>query len=214
MGTAAAGIRGGKAGPAFVNELAAIARSTNEEPRMNNGLWRGAAFQNLLLLLCCCASLAHSQDTTRVKRARDAQTSKRIPVTVILMREDDTSAGAVIQRRADLAPHDLILLQRSSNDQQLSAAFHTLLVARSVEGDTSGVSHTLRVAPGQRRFGLGRSEVARVAGVLNRLRSADPVPIEGIGTLPAIELWLPSRAMREKRGGPGLIKPSSQHTRP
>jgi hypothetical protein len=88
-------------------------------------------------------------------------------------------------------PHDLILLRRDAGTAELSAAVRTLIVARQQGGDNPGRSVVLRV----RRTPATppRRPLPWAQRVLNDLRLAQPIDVQGVGTRPAVEIWLPSQ---------------------
>jgi hypothetical protein len=97
-----------------------------------------AGFLFLLLLLPAANS---AQQTAGGKPTR-------VPVTVALV-DDLTPSGVpfVIQRRPDLAPHDVILLRADATADQLSDAVRSLLVVRQAGGDTALSPATRRMRP-------------------------------------------------------------------
>lgn len=116
----------------------------------------------------------------------------RVPVTLALV---DTLSGENpfrIVRRADLQPHDVILLRPSADSAALSAAIRDLLSIRGVQGDTvrAGSSAALRVrrSPGGRRQPVPTIPWAR--DVMNDLRNSRPREVAGIGNVPAVQIWL------------------------
>ena len=100
------------------------------------------------------------------------------------------SAGRfVIQRRSDIAPHDVILLARDATPHDLSEALHAILAVRQVGGDIPTTSGTMRVRPQQP--GRAHIEVAWTPRAMAELRSRRPRAVAGVGTVPALEVWLP-----------------------
>jgi hypothetical protein len=125
--------------------------------------------------------------------------ARRVPVTIALVdRAADQDAPAVILRRRDAAPHDVILLRRgSATGEQLAVAIQTLLLARDAAGDTATTNATVRPRPGRAPSAWMGAERGRAERVVARLRGAAPVFVAGVGTVPAVEIYLPSKAMRE-----------------
>ncbi len=92
----------------------------------------------------------------------------------------------------------MILLPRgSASGEQLAVAIQTLLLARDAAGDTATTSATVRPRPGRAPSAWTGAERGRAERVVARLRGAAPVFVPGVGTVPAVEIYLPSRAMRE-----------------
>lgn len=146
-------------------------------------------FLNLLLLTTAISlgSQLHAQ------QGASARPVTRVPVTLALL---DTLSGDNpfrIVRRADLQPHDVILLRSSADSAALSAAIRDLLSIRGVQGDTvrAGSSAALRVrrSPGGRRQPVRTIPWAR--DVMNDLRNSRPREVAGIGNVPAVQIWLP-----------------------
>lgn len=119
-----------------------------------------------------------------------ARAPTRIPVTIALVdREPSGGETWVIQRRPDIAPNDVILLRSTADAGQLGEAVRTLLVVRQADGDRAVERRTLRIRPEQRQRG-GRA-FPWVPRVLADLRRAEPREIAGVGTVRAVEIWLP-----------------------
>jgi len=123
----------------------------------------------------------------------------RLPVTVALVeRLPVPDAPFVVLRRTDVAPRDVILLPASADARLLSEAVQMLLVARQVGGDSARSNATLRVRPQS-----GRTSPRRVfpwaQRVLSDLQRADSRPLDGVGFVPAVEIWLPRQSGRIRR---------------
>lgn len=134
--------------------------------------------------------------------AREREMARRVPVTVALVAAlpAPDSVPAVILRRRDVSPHDVILLRRDRADgARLAAAVLHLLVLRDRTGDTASVSSTVRLPTARTSpRAWERTEQVRTARVVGRLRQAVPRNVPGVGTVPATEIYLPSRRMREE----------------
>ena len=114
----------------------------------------------------------------------------RVPVTIALVDRVPTTAGRyVLHRRSELTPHDVILLGRDATAQDLSEALQALLAVRQVDGDTALTSRILRVRPEQPV--RARREFPWVPRTFSELRNQPPRNVAGVGTVPAIEIWLP-----------------------
>jgi hypothetical protein len=118
-------------------------------------------------------------------------TSRRVSVTIVLVDSlAQPNAAYLILRRADANPADVILLRSGADADELSDAIRALLVARQATGDRPVATATLRVRPRQPREGR-RPAFPWVHRVLADLRRAGRQPIEGLGTRPAVTIWLP-----------------------
>jgi len=123
----------------------------------------------------------------------------RVPVTVATVeRLPVPDAPFVVLRRADAAPRDVILLPSGADAKLLSEAVQALLVARQAGGDTAVAPTTLRVRP-QRGRTSQRPVLPWAQRVLNDLRRAEARPVEGVGAVPAVEIWLPAQTRRGPR---------------
>lgn len=101
----------------------------------------------------------------------------------------------LVQRRPDVAPYDLILLRSDANAEQLSEAITTLLVVRQAAGDTATTPGMVRIRREEQSRGA-RPAYPWVPRVLADLRRAAPREVAGIGTVPAVEIWLPRQHRR------------------
>jgi|SRR5215213_3426838 len=123
----------------------------------------------------------------------------RVPVTIALVeRLPVPGAPFVVLRRANAAPRDVILLPSSADAALLSEAVQMLLVARQAAGDTAVTTATLRVRP-QRGRTTPRPVFPWAQRVLSDLRRTDARPVEGVGAVPAVEIWLPRQFGRTRR---------------
>lgn len=123
----------------------------------------------------------------------------RVPVTVVIVeRLPVTGAPFVVLRRADATPRDVILLPAGADAKLLSEAVQMLLIARQAGGDTAAAPATLRVRPQRGRISQ-RPVLPWAQRVLNDLRRAEPRRVEGVGSVPAVEIWLPAQTRRGAR---------------
>ncbi|MDQ3605446.1 MAG: hypothetical protein M3418_04560 [Gemmatimonadota bacterium] len=123
----------------------------------------------------------------------------RVPVTIALVDQlPQADAPFMVQRRPDVAPHDVILLRSTADAKQLSEAIHALLVIRQAGGDTATSRATMRMRPQQPQQGA-RPEFPWVPRVMADLRRAEPKQIAGVGTVRAVEIWLPPQHRRGAR---------------
>ena len=138
--------------------------------------------------------------------------ARRVPVTVALVDvlPAPDSVPAVILRRAQDSPRDVILLRRhAASGAHLAAAVLHLMIVRERSGDTSAVNTTYRLPTARRGpRAWENTEQLRTQAVVARLRRVEPREVAGVGIVPATEIYLPSQAMREaarrNRSGRGL----------
>ena len=133
-------------------------------------------------LLLPCASPGHAQ----------ARRPTRVAVTVALV--DRLPDSVVILRRKNVEPLDVILLQPGADSRQLSSAVYDLLTVRQVSGDTADAPSRLRVRAKQRP--VERPVLPWAARVMAHIRQAEPRPIPGVGTVRAVQIWLPPQYWR------------------
>lgn len=115
----------------------------------------------------------------------------RVPVTVALVRQLPVpGAPFVVQRRPGAAHQDVILLPPDADARLFSEAVRMLLVARQAGGDTPATAATIRVRP-QRGRTAPRPVFPWAQRVLTDLRRAEARPVEDIGTVQVVEIWLP-----------------------
>lgn len=109
------------------------------------------------------------------------------------------NAPAVVLRRVAITPHDVILLEREmATGEQLSAAIWTLLGARGLNGDTATSNSVLRVGQATGPAPWRKTETRVAERVVERLRTAAPTYIEGVGSVPAAQLYLPPKLLTGK----------------
>lgn len=122
-----------------------------------------------------------------------AQQRSRVPVIVALVTDMPVpDAPFVILRRPDILPHDVILLPvNGANPRMLSDAVRALLLARQHSGDRPLAPATLRMRPNAERDAGNRGLLGWTVQVIQDLRRADPMPIEGVGRVPTVQIWLP-----------------------
>jgi hypothetical protein len=121
----------------------------------------------------------------------------RVPVTVALAEQLDGDASAVILRRSNVAPHDVILLRAAgANGRQLSEAVLDLLTIREKMGDTPSTTAAVRVRPKAGAPGRVRRELPWAQRVVNDVRKAEVQDIPRVGNVRAVQIWLPSHQKR------------------
>jgi hypothetical protein len=136
----------------------------------------------------------------------DAQSSRvyrpaRVPAAVVLVdRLPVPGAQFVVQRRPDLNHADVILLLPSAGPSELSDAVRTLITARQAGGDFPIDKATIRMRPKP-----GAQPARRIfpwsERVLTDLHGATPRAVSGLGTVRAIEIFLPRQQRRTGRAG-------------
>lgn len=142
----------------------------------------------LVVLSLLCATAAPGQETGP---------SGRIPVRVILLEAlPTTGVGAVIQRRVNGSPHDIILLTaETATARQLSAAVLTLLTLQSVDGITPSTDALVKVNSRQGPTAWIETEERRAEAIVRRLRRRPPTPVQGYGLVRTLVITVPSHAM-------------------
>ena len=162
--------------------------------------WRSVMFWCTLALLHALVWLP--LQVYAQKPASDARTqrevARRVPVTLVL---SDTlprgTSGAVILRRTRVTPRDIILLAReTASGDWLSAAVFTLVAARDVGGDTATTDAMIRVLATAGSPAWRTKETPHAARIVSRLRQASARPIDGVGVMPAYQVYLKAKALR------------------
>lgn len=149
----------------------------------------GAALTIALLLAPVSSTLAQ----TSPARGR-VQT--RVSVTIALVeRLPVPDAPFVLVRRPDANPGDVILLPAEATAEVLSAALTTLLTVRQTRGDRPEESGIVRLVHGSGQP-RPRARLPWAAQVLADLRRAPVRQVEGFGSVPAVEVWLPRQGRR------------------
>lgn len=133
-------------------------------------------------------------------QARRSRAPVRFPATVAIVdRLPVPGVSFVVQRRPDLTPSDLILLRASATPAEVSDAVRALLTARQVSGDLPTTTATIRLRPRQESQ-FKRRDLPWTPRVLADLRRATTRTIPGVGTVRAVDIWLPSQARRDVVG--------------
>ena len=125
-----------------------------------------------------------------VQAQQGSPTPRRVPVTLALVEQLPQGGDApfVILRRADQEPRDVILLRSDADSDRLSEAVQALLIARQQGGDTADTDRVLRI---RRQQGRRVRPLPWAARVLQDLRAAPRRAVGGVGTVPAVVIWLP-----------------------
>lgn len=138
-----------------------------------------------LLIFVANSPLASQQGTV-------SRPPSRIPVTIVLLDElPQREEFFVVQRRASVRPHDVILLRRNANPVQLSEAIRTVLTARQMSGDVPQHDVTIRRRP-HRPEDAKPAEFPWVPRVMADLRASEFRQVAGIGEVKAVQIWLPA----------------------
>lgn len=150
------------------------------------------------------AAIVLSVPAVGQSQAAKVKAAPKIAATVALV-DSLPVAGVpfVVQRRPGRMPLDLILLRASTTPAELSDAVRTLATARQSGGDFPLEAATIRIRPHQ-SAGKTRKEFPWAGQTLARLRKAKPQPVDGVGTVPAVAIWLP----RQIRVGGGERAPT------
>jgi hypothetical protein len=142
--------------------------------------------------LCVVAALVlHSWAISDVHA--QARRPTRVAVTVALV--DRLPDSVSILRRKNVEPLDVILLHTSADARQLSSAVYDLLMVRQVGGDTAETPGRMRVRANQRGT---RPVLPWAERVMAHLRRAEPRAIRGVGTVRAVQIWLPPQYLRNR----------------
>jgi hypothetical protein len=153
-------------------------------------------FSRILGVLIAAFALSSASGAGQVPKVPGAPS--RVPVTIAMVeRLSVTDAPFLVLRRTHAAPRDVILLSAGADAKLLSEAVQALLVARRAGGDTAAAPATLRVRP-QRGRASQRPVLPWAQRVLADLRRAVARPIQGVGSVPAVEIWLPAQSRRGK----------------
>jgi hypothetical protein len=155
-----------------------------------------------LLVLASVALNSKSGAQSNAESNALAEVSRRVAVTIGLVDElAYPRADAVILRRHVTIPHDVILMVRDRlQNTTLEEATLTLLSARALTGDTATTDMVIRVQPVSNQTDLDRRhwngrEHARAMAIIQRLKKSTPVDVDGVGTIQAVVIYLPPKAM-------------------
>lgn len=123
----------------------------------------------------------------------------RVPATIVLT--DDVPAGSryAVKRIPDAARRDVILLRSDGTGADLSEAVDALLTARLVEGDYPTARRTIRARS------IGRAKLFRrtypwAERVLTDARNSRAIAIAHVGTVRAVQIWLPATGTKRGTG--------------
>lgn len=122
-----------------------------------------------------------------------ANQSSRVPVTVALSENRAAGSRFVVQRNPGAAHRDVVVLAPDASADEFSDAVRALLTARQREGDVPGSKQTLRTRPNQ-ASNKRRPAFPWAARVLADLRRSNHTEVDGVGSVRAIQIWLPSQS--------------------
>ena len=148
------------------------------------------------LSMCFPATAAFPQWSDRPLR----NIPSRVAVTIALVsRLPDPNAGAVILRRVNQSPNDIILMTpTSASAPQLSAAVFTLMTVREAMGNTPTENSTIRVPMREGPVMWKRTVEVSADRIVRRLRGVAPSSVPSVGMAPAVDVYLPEHALRGK----------------
>jgi hypothetical protein len=133
-------------------------------------------------------------------QAARSRAPARFPATVAMVDSLPVpGVSFVVQRRPDLTPSDLILVRESATPAEVSDAVRTLLTARLIGGDLPTSHATIRLRP-REQSQAARREFPWTPRVLADLRRATTRSIPDVGTVRAVDIWLPSQARHDRVG--------------
>lgn len=120
----------------------------------------------------------------------------RVPVTLSLVDTLPAETPFRILRRAEMDPHDVIVLRRGADSVALSEAVDQLVLMRQAQGDTAETTGLMRVRVTSAPQRLGRRVLPWARRVMDDLHRAPERVIAGVGTAPAVVIWLPPQRRR------------------
>lgn len=123
--------------------------------------------------------------------------ARRVPVTISLVDSLPGSEPVVVERRASGSRNDVVLVRPGATGDQLAAALVALNAHRDVAGDTVTTSARLKTTTAV-PVRLQSTEVAHARDILRRLRTTSPTLVSGVGRVPSITVYLPSKAQRDQ----------------
>jgi hypothetical protein len=155
--------------------------------------------QRLVSVLAAVALTIVPLSSRSLGAQQGSRTPTRVPVTVALVERTENYGGdpVVLLRRTDLSPRDVILLREdTATGKQLSEAVLDLLNIRGQMGDTASMTAAVRVRPHTGAPGRARRELPWAQRVVNDVRKAELQTIPGVGTVRAVQIWLPPQRKR------------------
>ena len=152
-----------------------------------------AAVCAVSLLTVSPAARAHGR-TPPIDGANRLATVGVTPVAIVAVDEFRyRGTEAVIVRRANMSPHDVIVVKRAHvTPRFLADAVFTLRVVRSAYGDTPAADAVYQVQP-RARAGKRTTEAAGWANTLVTTRANE---VEGYGPVKHVTLYIPNSARK------------------
>ncbi|HWO89803.1 MAG TPA: hypothetical protein VNL98_11705 [Gemmatimonadales bacterium] len=133
---------------------------------------------------------------TLAPRAAGAQQRENPTALLVLVRSLPPGAGVVVQR-GQAPGRNLILVTDSTSVGDVAAALAVLTNSRQRHGESPDSPLVSRIPPGQPA--PGAQAAADISRELERLRSANPRQVEGIGRVRAIVIPLQPLTREENR---------------
>lgn len=132
---------------------------------------------------------AHAQ-TAADTAAFQREIAHRVVAVVAIASVPNANNGIVIIRRANLLPHDVIVLPSAGvTAQQVATAVKGLQLSRRVSGDNVQADMTVQTGSSQAPD-TKAADLSAAQRVLARLQSGtETQQIAGIGTVPAVRIW-------------------------
>lgn len=134
----------------------------------------------------------------------DGQAAKRVAATVALADGPLEGARFLVKRFPGAPNSDVILLAPDATAAELSSAVRTLLVVRQREGDSPRIKRTLRIRPGSSPV-IAQAPLPWAARVLDDASRSARVAVPGVGSVRAVQIWLPGQSAR-RPGKPGSLQ--------
>lgn len=127
--------------------------------------------------------------------AQDGQPA-RSPVAVVISPDLQGDGAYLVERRVAHTPYDVIHLRPQVGEGVLRQAVWALVTAREREGSTPTAASRFRLSPdaGKR---IGQRELSWVRTVLEDLKTAEVVRIDGVGEVQAVIIFLPNSLPRQ-----------------
>lgn len=120
----------------------------------------------------------------------------RVPLTIAMVEQMPHSGSPYeILRRTSGPTHDVLLVSEGVTAVQLSDGIRGVLTARRAGGDTASQALVLRVRPGG-TAAANRPAFPWVRRVLADLDRASMRPLNGVGTVRWLRIWLPPQQQR------------------
>jgi hypothetical protein len=119
----------------------------------------------------------------------------RVPVTLVMADTPSAEPYRII-RRAQQAPHDVVLFSATADSTALSDAVSELLLLRQVQGDTVTSTEGMMRLRGAGGRHAGSRPIPWAERVMRDLSNARREDVAGIGVLRTVQIWLPPQRRR------------------